>query len=224
MGSRRRAFSSARGAMSFGVAIEFELRDAAPGMPVHPEVLEFQPRCVVSAQDESTKVVSALLIVPSLAVPSGRTEVDPGLLDRVTVEGPGRIVGRSQPLWARPPTALFRRDGAVEVPPFASRTLPLGGRAFLPYVPDALRGAGAVHSGYGSIAEQAYERGSLSGRSVFGGALFLAFADGLAEWYQLVAKYWAVAPDAWRHEVVSLTPADTAESSPRVYWSADPVF
>lgn len=207
--------------MSFEIQGTFELKVADDGMlPVHAEVLELRPRFAIKTGQSGAKGVTALLILPSLRGP-GVVPMTPDLFEHLDAEEAALIVGRSQPPWSREHASL-RTPGPLDVPPFALVHIGFNGRAFLPYVPESFHRGAEIGVGL-SITGQAAERGSLRGKTLFGGAIFLSDAEGNSEWYQLTGFYEPTDDYAVRTEVRHLAPCLPDERA-RIYWRAEPDF
>lgn len=206
--------------MAFGVEGTFTLDGADPTMyPVHAELLSFKSQLSIKVGQEHAKGVSAVLVVPSLAR-ERLVLMTPDLHEHVDVDRPDRIIGREQPRWSVEPACL-RTVAPLDVLPFTSKRLGFSGHAYVPYVPDYSNGA--VINELLSTAEQAYERGSLRGHTVFGAALYVSDQDGLSDWYQLVGYYEPSGKYSVRTEVRNLSPVEPGQR-PRVFWTAQPDF
>jgi hypothetical protein len=185
-------------------------------MPVHAATPP-DPRVLDQTDGSTAKGISSLLIVHSLRCPDLTAMPDVGRA--VLVERPQRIIGTAQPLWFNP--AVCFRDAGLTVAPFSTSPIRFHGRAYLPYVPNTLHIA--TINPFSTIAEVAYERGSLRGRTIFGAALHVSDEADFGDWYQITGYYEPQGPFQVRTEVRALQPVE-ADEQPRVHWSAAPDF
>ena len=172
------------------VGAQFELRPEKEGYLVHPELLKLIPRLVVATQSRAVRGLTARLYVHSLDR-RGVESITNEARQHLDTVPPSSIAGVTQPRWSSVP-ACVRTGAAVDLQPFKEHELKFGGSAYLPYVPDRLRTGAVVSEFLRTAEEQALERGSLSGLTVFSAAIHVAADEGLDAWWQLDAFYDAI--------------------------------
>lgn len=208
------------------VSISFELEPSDnPLPPIHPVRLEFKPTIELRAGARANRNVTGGLIVHTLESPLVMP-MDSGLYEEIDVSAPGQVVGHGTPAWSAT-SAIFRSGSSpIHVASFETKGLRLRGRAFLPYVQNSARFATPTAHLFArhvldGLAEVAYERGSLEGRSVFGAAVWLAEEDE-ATWYQLRGVYRSQ-PEGYALVQIEYS-TQPPENRPLVFWSAQSVF